>query len=130
MPGANLAILELLPEYRLAVGSGSQTYQVEQSLKRHGLLRFFHTIVGQDQVLNGKPEPDIYQRVAMLEGVHPSRCFVLEDQPKGVEAAKRAGMKCIAVPNKHLKEEDFSAADLVIPSLGHLTLGVIERMGN
>jgi beta-phosphoglucomutase len=65
-----------------------------------GLLNLtdkFQAIVNPFQVRNGKPHPDIFLRAAELLEVDPSACIVFEDALPGVEAARKAGMKCIAV---------------------------------
>lgn len=129
MDGAQYAV-ELLHNagLPLAIGTGSDTAQVTEAVEQRGLDGFFDPIVGQDQVEHGKPEPDIYLRVAQLLGVAPEACLVFEDQPRGIRAAKAAGMLCIAVPNLHLGNQDYSQADAIISSLGEVSLELIQRV--
>jgi beta-phosphoglucomutase-like phosphatase (HAD superfamily) len=61
-------------------------------------------------------------------GIPPANCVVLEDAEKGVIAARAAGMKCIAVPNRHTKGNDLSKATLVVSGLDQVTLAMIESL--
>lgn len=68
-------------------------------LRATGLISHFATMVTGDEVAHGKPSPDIYLLAAGRLGVDPSVCLALEDSPPGVEAAHRAGMRVIMVPD-------------------------------
>ncbi len=76
-------------------------------LKRLGLLKQFDTIVGDEDITNGKPHPEIFLKTAAILGVRPDRCLVFEDSPSGVTSAKRAGMKVVGLltgyPRRDLK---------------------------
>ncbi|MBI2592172.1 HAD family phosphatase [Candidatus Saccharibacteria bacterium] len=128
MPGVKPALKALDRHYPLAIGTGARTSLVQEDLSRLPLLDYFKVIVGSDQVARGKPEPDIYLRVAELLGTEPSFCVVFEDSPKGVQAAKAAGMLCIAVPNRYLKGIDYSQADRVINNLGQVSLQLLRQL--
>jgi beta-phosphoglucomutase-like phosphatase (HAD superfamily) len=78
--------------------------------------RFEIVVTGED-VINGKPAPDVFLRAAERLSVDAAACVVLEDAPNGVAAAKAAGMTCIAVPNDFTRSLDLSAADIILPSL-------------
>ena len=62
-----------------------------------------------------KPKPYIYLEAAKQLWVLPTKCIVIEDTAVGVQAAKDAGMKVIAVPNKYSEDGDFSKADYIYP---------------
>ncbi|MBN1437343.1 MAG: HAD family phosphatase [Sedimentisphaerales bacterium] len=72
-------------------------------------------ITGSD-VKNKKPDPELFLKAAAALGLDPSRCVVIEDAPAGVEAAKAAGAKCIAVTNS-TSADKLRAADLVVDCL-------------
>jgi beta-phosphoglucomutase-like phosphatase (HAD superfamily) len=89
------------PDAKIAVASGGLTAIVHQTLELIGLksgpqekIKF---IVGSDQVLHGKPSPDLFLRAANLLGVKPERCLVFEDAEPGFKAAIAAGMDHIDV---------------------------------
>lgn len=128
MPGAVHALDVLGELYPLAIGTGSRTHQVEAGLARLGLRDRFAAVVGSDQVEQGKPAPDIYLKAAADLGVASKNCAVFEDQPKGIQAAKAAGMLCVAVPNKYLPRADYSQADKIIPDLGAVSLALIREV--
>lgn len=126
--GAIEATAILGEQYPLGIGTGSRTAQAKEDLAYVGLLDRFQVIVGGDMVEAGKPAPDIYLQVASELAVEPSVCVVFEDQPKGIRAAKAAGMYCIAVPNKYLPDVDCSEADSVIPHLGMVSLELVQNL--
>ena len=59
----------------------------------------------------------VYLMAAEKVHMEPSHCIVIEDAPSGIEAAKRAGMKCIAVLAPYTNTDDLSAADVTVNSL-------------
>lgn len=95
----------------LAVASGSPSRVVDFVLDRFDLKEFMKVIASGDSVKNGKPEPDIYLFTSFKLGVPPEQCIVIEDSLNGVRSAKKAGMYCIAVPDKRLSLKEFNIAD-------------------
>ena len=80
----------------------------------------FEAIVTSDDVEHAKPAPDIYLLACARLGIDPADALALEDSAPGIEAAKAAGLACIAVPQ--FAETDVSAADRVIDSLEELLM--------
>lgn len=64
-----------------------------------------HAVVGGDEGLPGKPEPAIFLEAARRLGARPQACIVFEDAPLGIEAARRAGMKAVALCTSHTAAE-------------------------
>lgn len=81
----------------LAVGSAAPPDNLSFILDGMQLRPHFDAVVGAADVKRGKPEPDIFLLAAERLGVSPENCIVFEDAPLGVEAARRAGMRCIAL---------------------------------
>lgn len=107
----------------LGVASSSSLAWLERHLGRLGLLARFDTLVGADVVGGiGKPAPDVYLRACADLGADPAASVALEDSAHGVAAAKAAGMAAVAVPSRITRFNDFSAADLVVTSLEHVTV--------
>lgn len=79
-----------------------------------------------DDVINGKPSPEGYLLAAQRLGKAPHTCVVIEDSPAGLQAAKTAGMKAIAVATTH-HVSALTVADLIVPELKQLVLAVFER---
>lgn len=82
----------------MAVASGSSRAAIEAVLAGTGLDALLTTVVSAEEVAHGKPEPDVFLEAARRLGVAPETCVVLEDAAPGAEAARRAGMRCIAIP--------------------------------
>ncbi|MFE9004669.1 HAD family hydrolase [Streptomyces sp. NPDC007875] len=103
----------------LAVASGSSRSAIETALKATGLDALLPVYVSAEDVGRGKPEPDVFLAAARLLSVDPGRCVVVEDAGPGVEAARRAGMRCIAVPyaaGPSPDGEPFTSAGLLFRS--------------
>ncbi|MFQ5811942.1 MAG: HAD family hydrolase [Anaerolineae bacterium] len=127
LPGV-LAWLERLRAagLRQAIASSAPPANIDALVDELGLRGYFDTIAsGFD--LPGKPDPTLFLKVARLIGVVPERCVVVEDAVAGVEAARRAGMKCVAVtttnPAQALKE-----ADVIVERLDALPVDTFERL--
>lgn len=100
MPG----VPEILDFFRdreipMAIASSTDTERIETYLGRAGIRRYFNVIVGGEQVVNGKPNPDIFIRAAELLKLNPVDCYVFEDSPNGVRAGAAAGCTVVMVPN-------------------------------
>ena len=105
---------------RLGIGTGAGAKNIDYIL---GLLRLtgrFQALVDPSQVQQGKPYPDIFLRAAELLEVPPSHCIVFEDALPGVEAARRANMRCVAVTTTN-NAEAFRNFDNVIAIINDFT---------
>jgi len=98
---------------RLAVGTAAPPGNVDFTLDGLGVRELFDTVVGAADVKRGKPEPDVFLLAAERCGADPAHCIVFEDAPLGVEAARRAGMRCVVLTTT-LPAEAFSTFDNVI----------------
>ena len=84
---------------KMAIASGSSTQSIEHHLNEVGALEYFGAIAGSQDVLNGKPAPDVFLLAAERLGVNPTDCFIFEDSANGIKAGFDAGMRCIGVPD-------------------------------
>ena len=82
----------------MAIATGGSRFVIEKTLKIVGVADWFDEVVTADDVIHGKPAPDIFLKAAELLGVAPSKCLALEDAPAGIIAAQNAGMQVIAIP--------------------------------
>ena len=73
--------------------------------------------MGGDDVINGKPAPDIYLKAAAGLGLPPGECIAIEDSPVGIAAAGAAGIYTIAVRTDYTRHLDVSQANAVLESL-------------
>jgi HAD superfamily hydrolase (TIGR01509 family) len=107
---------------KLGVASSSTNEWVRGHLARLGILEKFDCVRCRDDVANAKPEPDLYIAVLECLGVSASEAIAIEDSPNGVTAAKRAGLRCVAIPNSITAKLDLSGADVLLLSLDEITL--------
>lgn len=75
----------------MAVASNGRRQNVEATLRVTNLLPLFDCVIASDDVLRGKPEPDVFLEAARRMKVEADRCVVFEDSSEGLEAAHRAG---------------------------------------
>ncbi|MGQ0794287.1 MAG: HAD family hydrolase [Deltaproteobacteria bacterium] len=123
-------LIRLLEELRdggmsLAVASSSPNRVIKFVLEKFNLGGFFDTVVAGEFVPNGKPHPDIYLYTARKLSAEPEECAVIEDSINGLRAAKSAGMRCIAAPDKRLSQAEFAAADIIVPSVSEINLNLV-----
>lgn len=117
-------------EIKLGLASSASRSEIFFNLKQIGLEQVFDLIIsGKDDLedyvdLDGKnkPKPYIYQEAAKRLNITSEHCLVLEDTEAGIEAASKAGMIVIAVPNWITSEQNFSKAHMIIHSVSELPL--------
>ena len=100
----------------LALASSGDRVKVAFGMQALSLDGTFEAVVCGNDVTRSKPYPEIYLLAAQRLKVPPAACVAIEDAPAGVEAAKRAGMRCIAVTNSVAREQ-LQPADLIVASL-------------
>lgn len=105
----------------LAVGSSGPRDNVALALQKLGILQDFAAVVTGDDVTRGKPAPDIFLLAARRLGVDPRHCVVIEDAEQGVEAARAAGMRVVAVTTS-LPAERLGRATRVVTGLAQITV--------
>jgi beta-phosphoglucomutase-like phosphatase (HAD superfamily) len=112
---------------QLAIASTTTLANIEALLRTtlgpYSAQRF--AVVGAgDQVRHKKPAPEIYRFVLRELNLCAEECVAIEDSCNGLTAAKRAGLYTVVTPSDWTRADDFSAADMVLPSLG--SLGIRE----
>jgi beta-phosphoglucomutase len=114
-----VALLELLEAYEVPFGivTGATRPSVEFVLGHRGIRSKFRVIVTEEDVLNGKPDPEGFLRGAELLGVAPSSVLVFEDSLFGLRGAKAAGMTAVGVVGTKSAEVLATEADQVIETL-------------
>jgi HAD superfamily hydrolase (TIGR01509 family) len=125
LPGVAEWLLRLREAgWRQAIASSAPRANIRAILDGLSLPDAFDAIAGDEDVQRGKPDPQVFLVAAAKLGVAPERCIAVEDAPAGVEAAHRAGMRCIGVRTGHSELD----ADLVVDSLADLPEDAFERL--
>ena len=96
-----------------AIGTSAPRANVDFTLSKTGIGKYFKTVLDDTFVTRGKPDPEIYIKAAAALGLSNSQCIVIEDSLSGVKAGKSAGSKVIGITTTHSAEELFEA-DLII----------------
>ena len=111
--------------FKLALASNRFEKHVLLIADKLKIKKSFKAIIGNSPEIKTKPAPDIFLKAAKQLGINPEYCLVIEDSEYGIVAAKRAGMKVIAVPNKYTMYQDFSKADKIVKSLSDITMKML-----
>jgi len=128
MPGSRELLCSLKGRKAMVLATSSYSADARAVLGALGFDIFFSCMIAKDDVEHIKPHPEIFLRAAGEAGAAPEQCIVVEDAEKGVLAAHAAGMKCIAVPNEHTANNDFSKATFVVDSLEQVDCELIDRL--
>jgi HAD superfamily hydrolase (TIGR01509 family) len=112
---------------KVAVASSSSRSWVSRWVEHHGIGDLIEAVCGREDVAKVKPDPELFLLAASRLGAAPAGCIVFEDSPNGVLAARRAGMRSVAVPNALTRGLDLMGPDLVLSSASELPLAAIAR---
>ena len=126
-----IELIKALKEHgvKMAIASSAPIENIQLVTRGLAVNNYFQVIVWGRQVTEGKPSPQAFLLAAKRLEVEPRNCVVIEDAVAGVTAAKRAGMKCLAVTNTH-PEKSLKAADLVVDTLETISVVDLARLFN
>lgn len=111
MPGLGEVLDQFRSRYTLAIATSARREIVNVILAGLDIEDRFTVLQTSDDVVHGKPGPEIYLKAMSKLAVDPSESVVLEDSSNGALAGKRAGALVIAVPSTYTKDQDFSFVD-------------------
>ncbi|PRX32462.1 HAD superfamily hydrolase (TIGR01509 family)/HAD superfamily hydrolase (TIGR01549 family)/beta-phosphoglucomutase family hydrolase [Orenia metallireducens] len=115
-------IMNLLEELKkndlkIALASSSPVKVIEVILDKLKIKEYFLETASGESFVKSKPDPEIFLYTADKLEVKSRECLVIEDSKNGVEAAKKAGMKCIGFKNPNSGDQNLSKADLIVESI-------------
>lgn len=110
------------------VATSSTMTLAKERLGLAGLLKYFPQLITADHVTKHKPDPAVYVEAARTIDVDPAKCLVFEDAPAGVQAAREAGMKCIAISSPYVDVKQLGQADMVVTSLRAVDMSTIHSI--
>jgi beta-phosphoglucomutase len=131
-PGAEAAIRRAAARVPLAIASGALGIEIRRVLDREGLTSSFKAIVAAEDTPVSKPAADPYRRALALladavgSPFQPADCVAVEDSPWGLQSARAAGLRTVAVAHTYARAT--LEADLVISSLDDLDIAALERL--
>lgn len=127
-PGAKELMLSAKKAgWKMALASSTPVENIELVTRALGIGDLFDAVVSDRDVVRGKPDPEAFLLAAERLGVPPGKCIVIEDAVAGVEGAKNAGMKCVAVTNTHPAAR-LQEADKIVGTLEMVTVDMLESL--
>ena len=128
MPGA-FGLLRALEAagWSQALASSAPQANIDLLIDKFGIRDRFRAVLSGAELPAGKPDPALFISAAQALGLPPEACVVVEDAPAGVEAARRAGMHCIAVATTH-RRQALTGADLILDGLTQITPGTFSEI--
>ena len=130
MDGAVDAVHRIAARWPLAVASSAPAVLIQTVLQSAGLRSCFSVVMSTEQVVHGKPAPDIYLAVTAALGFPPPDCAAVEDSSNGLRSAAAAGLRVIAIPQPQYPPDPdaLARAGLVLPSLAGLTPDAVAAL--
>jgi len=128
LPGA-IKLIKSLAEggFKLALASSAPIENIQLVIIGLGISDYFHAIITGRDVTEGKPSPQSFLLAAQKLGIEPKNCVVIEDAVAGVSAAKKAGMRCLAITNTHPRTS-LKEADLIVDTLEEISVNDLDRL--
>jgi beta-phosphoglucomutase len=120
-------VVELLSALRkrgIKVALASSSKNAPTVLELLNINHLFDAVVDGTMVKNAKPDPEIFLLASQKVNTSPADCIVFEDAEAGVEAAKRAGMKCVGIGSPKMLHQ----ADAVVSEIAKFNINDIEKI--
>ena len=127
-PGAAACVRRLGAAWPLGIASGALRAEIELMLRGAGLLEAFRFIVSSGETEHTKPAPDPYLRAAELHTIPAGACVAIEDSHWGLQSARAAGMRTIAITHTYPRAS-LTEADTVVDSLDEITVELVNNLG-
>jgi pseudouridine 5'-phosphatase len=132
-PGTMNLLNELASRgYPMAIATSSPRYSFDIKMKYHeDILEFIDAIVTGDEIVNGKPNPDIFLEACRRLNVNPKNVVIFEDSPFGVMGAKSAGAYTVALPDPRLiagTKDKYPRSTWTLEAIGKFNVNEIQRI--
>jgi HAD superfamily hydrolase (TIGR01509 family) len=124
-----IPFLDVLKEENIprAIATSAPRMNVDFVFEHTPIGGYFGLVLDDSHIKRGKPDPEAYLKASELLGFEPGQCVVFEDSLSGVESARNAGCRVIAVGTTH-EEDEFGPIDLFIRDFSHITLEDLARL--
>ncbi len=120
LPGVRETLHALHGKIKMAIVTSSLQKHFDIIHERTGLLTFFDFCLTRGDYTNSKPHAEPYLQALRRSGKQPHQTLVIEDSPRGLAAAKAAGLTCWVLPAQHIPEHEFKAADKILSCIEEL----------
>lgn len=124
---STIDLIDKLKLKGVKVGVISSSRNCRHILEQAGIGNLFDTIVAGGDIDKGKPNPDVFLQAALNLGIEPSKCLVFEDAVLGVEASKRASIKCVGI-DRYQSPQRLSQADLIVGDLSEVSIENLDEL--
>ncbi|MBN2689287.1 MAG: HAD family phosphatase [Gammaproteobacteria bacterium] len=126
---AAISLIKELLANNIKLAAASSSKNTRRILEKIGIIGDFTAIVTGNDIIHGKPDPEIFLKAADGMGLDVSECVVFEDSIAGVEAAKNGGFLCVGI-DRHNKPENYQQADLVVKDLTKVDFALLKNLFN
>ena len=125
-------VLDLIQHYNkndlsLVLASSASMSNIEMIFEKFDLNPYFKAKISGADLKESKPNPEIFEKATRLSGHSSKHCMVIEDATNGIQAARAAGLFCVAYEDENSPLQDFSNANLVVSSFKELELEKIQN---
>jgi beta-phosphoglucomutase len=111
----------------IAIATSAPPENVDFTLDKTQLRKYFPVILDERVVTNGKPDPEIYIKTAQALKLPNEKCIVIEDSLSGVTAGRKSGSKVIGITTTHTKEE-LTEASYIIKDFDELNISILKNI--
>ena len=125
--GVREALRELRPHFLMGIVTSSRRDHFEAIHRRTGFREYFDFALTIEDYARSKPAPDPYLAAIARAGVPAAECLAIEDAPRGLAAARAAGLDCWVVPTAFSRRADFSTATRVLGGVHEVAAGLLGR---
>jgi HAD superfamily hydrolase (TIGR01509 family) len=112
--GVEATLQALRPHFAMGIVTSSHRVDFEAIHRRTGFMRYFDFALTLEDYARSKPAPDPYLRGIERTGFSAAECIAIEDAPRGLAAARAAGIDCWVIPTEQTRRADFSAATRIL----------------
>jgi sugar-phosphatase len=127
IPGA-LELLQSIPANAWGIAT-SGNHAVATTRLNFAGLPVPDVLIGSEDVMAGKPDPEPFLFAAMMLGAKPANCIVIEDAPAGIQAGRAAGMHVVGIVSSTYPEEELSQAQVLVRRLGDIEVVQAPKNG-
>tara|TARA_Y100000590_G_scaffold441329_1_gene567851 strand:- start:468 stop:1106 length:639 start_codon:yes stop_codon:yes gene_type:complete len=120
MDGISSVLQKLHGKYKMGIVTSSRKEHFDIIHERNNILNYFDFVITSEDFTHSKPNPEPYLIGIEKSGHKAEECIAIEDSERGVMAAKRANLFCIAIPNEMTKNSNFNNADIIMNNINEI----------